>query len=71
MTAPDKIYVHTGAHLGLLTLTTIPVGGPEEQEFIRKEALREWLIEQRDCSFYTDQDAYEAFQEIIDKLNSM
>ena len=45
MKAPDKIYVHTGAHLGLLTLTTIPVGGPAEQEFIRKDVLINWLKE--------------------------
>ncbi len=43
MKVPDKIYVHTGPHLGLLTLTTIPVGGPAEQEFIRKDALLEKL----------------------------
>ena len=42
MKTPDKIYVHTGAHLGLLTLTTIPVDAPGEQEYIRKDALLEW-----------------------------
>jgi len=41
MIAPDKIYVHTGAHLGMLTLTTIPVDAPDEQEYIRKDALLE------------------------------
>lgn len=50
MKVPDKVYVHTGAHLGLLTLTTIPVGGPGEQEFIRKDALLEWIDEYKNYS---------------------
>ena len=36
---PDKIYVHTGAHLGELTLTAIKVDAPDEQEYIRKDKV--------------------------------
>ena len=80
MKAPDKIYVHTGAHLGLLTLTTIPVGGPAEQEFIRKEALLEWAKEVHDPGPIKDSadkgDAWSigylcGMRDIIDKLNSI
>ena len=74
MKAPDKIYVHTGAHLGLLTLTTIPVGGPAEQEFIRKEALLEWLdgkltIEGATEGFVGGYDS--ALKDVIEKINSL
>lgn len=39
MTAPEKIYVHEGAHLGMLTLTTIPVDAPGEEIYIRKDLV--------------------------------
>lgn len=42
MAAPDKIYVHITPHLRLLEATAIPVDAPEEQEYIRKDALLEW-----------------------------
>lgn len=43
MKAPDKIYVHTGAHLGMLTLTIIPVDAPDEEIYIRKDALMNYF----------------------------
>ncbi len=73
MKKPDKIYVHTGAHLGMLTLTTIPVGVTDEQEYIRKEALLEWLeskIKIPDVSFISGL-TYLAYKDVIDKLNEM
>ena len=42
MKAPDKIYIHIGSHLGLMQATAIPVGTPDENEYIRKDALLEW-----------------------------
>lgn len=69
MKAPDKLYVRIAEDDNFGTASI------EQRSFtkayIHKDTLLEWLIEQRDCSVYTDQDAYEAFQEIIDKLNSM
>lgn len=65
MKTPDKIYVHTGAHLGMLTLTTIPVDAPGEQEYIRKDALLEWAKESIDSLGRL------SYGEFIDKLNSM
>lgn len=67
MKAPDKIYVHTGAHLGMLTLTTIPVDAPGEQEYIRKDALLELIKEE--SKFWDDGEMI--FRGLIDKLNSM
>ena len=66
---PDKIYVHTGAHLGLLTLTTIPVDAPGEQEYIRKDALLEWAKKKQYESLTIVADNF--WQEVIDKLNKM
>lgn len=70
MKAPDKIYVHTSAHLGLLTLTTIPVGGPAEQEFIRKDALMEWAKEMKKICRGAEP-IEKAYQTMIDKIESL
>lgn len=70
MKAPDKLYVHTGAHLGMLTLTIIPVDAPGEQEHIRKDALLEWLEECKNNPVITDLQKGN-IQELVDKLNSM
>lgn len=74
MKAPDKIYVHTGAHLGMLTLTTIPVDAPGEQEYIRKDALLEWLdgkmtIEGATEGFVGGYDS--ALKDVIEHINEM
>lgn len=72
MKAPDKIYVHSSAHLGLPTLTAIPVHAPGEQEYIRKDALIEWVNEKLQESVdRLDFHANRALAEIKDKLNSM
>lgn len=74
---PDKIYVHKGVHLGMLTLTTIPVDAPGEEIYIRKDALMELLKPERDISFPDDYergciDGRNGLRgELIDKLNSM
>lgn len=70
MKAPDILYVHTGAHLGMLTLTIIPVDAPGEQEYIRKDALLEWLEECKNNPVITDLQKGN-IQELVDKLNSM
>lgn len=41
MKLPDKIYVHTGLSLGLMQATSIPVNAPDEEEYIRKDAMWE------------------------------
>lgn len=74
MKAPNKIYVHEGAHLGMLTLTTIPVDTPGEEIYIRKDALMEWAKGK-----ITVEEATEgivggynlALKDVINKLNSM
>lgn len=66
--APDKIYIHLTPHLGLLEATAIPVNAPDEQEYIRKDALLEWLEKKVPLSYGL---ATDAFIEIIDKLNSL
>lgn len=70
---PDKIYVHEGAHLGMLTLTTIPVDAPGEETYIRKDALIEWLenkIKIPDVSFINGL-TYLAYKDVIEHLNEM
>ena len=71
MKAPDKLFLHPN-YMGEVGANWLTFPLTEKDEcYIRKDALLEWLIEQRDCSVYTDQDAYEAFQEIIDKIESL
>ena len=79
---PDKIYIHIGSHLGLMQATAIPVGTPDENEYIRKDALLEWLKQNKQ---EMEQDlkgsdglikamiavAISSFQEVIEKLNSL
>ena len=43
MKKPDKIYVHRGVHLGMLTTTVNRVDAPDEEEYIRKDALLVWV----------------------------
>lgn len=50
MKKPDIIYVHRGLHLGMLTTTVIKVGAHDEEEYIRKDALLEWIDEYKNYS---------------------
>lgn len=43
MKTPDKIYVHISPCLGLLEATEHKVNAPGEEEYIRKDALLDWL----------------------------
>ncbi len=49
----------------MLTLTTIPVGAPGEEIYIRKDALMEWAKDSMDSLGRL------SYGEFIDKLNSM
>lgn len=61
MGTPDKIYIN-----GFSAFATVPV--KEGIEYIRKDALLEWLEKKVPLSYGL---ATDAFIEIIDKLNSM
>ena len=63
---PDKIYIHIGPHLGLMQANKIPVGAPDEKEFVRKDSLLKWANEFKGRYPYNY-----AFQMMIDKINSL
>lgn len=67
---PDKIYIHIGSHLGLMQATAIPVGTPDENEYIRKDAILEMLLtmEARHSVFYLEG---KIVREIINKISSL
>ena len=70
----DKIYIHRTYHLGLLSGSEIPVGAPEEDEYIRKEALLEWLKFERKKCESRDTELWQrlnAFTDVIEKVKSM
>jgi len=67
MAAPDKIFVHTGK-LGFLCASKINITG-NDTEYIRKDALIEWLKQKR--FDLTDKPDDSAYQKVIDKLNEM
>lgn len=79
MKAPDKIYIHIGPHLGLMQANKIPVGAPDEKEFISKDALLEWAnleIKKLDDFLKRKYSSMELGQRVIlvrliDKLNSL
>lgn len=66
---PEKVYVHPGAHLGMLTLTTIPVDAPGEEIYIRKNALIEWANNWEWLG--QSEDFVYAMKILIQHLNSM
>jgi hypothetical protein len=69
MDAPDKIYIQTHKGETLSSKwTTIPFRDFENEEYIRKDALLEWLEKKVPLSYGL---ATDAFIEIIDKLNSL
>ena len=65
---PDKVYVHRTIHLGLLSGTEIPVGAPEETEYIRKDAILDIIKEQKKIAMGF---SYEHLKMIEDKINSL
>lgn len=79
MKAPDKIYIQTNAGETLSSKwTTIPFRDFENTEYIRKDALMEWVKEHK-CVIETHGDERDAYlrgeysilNSLIDKLNSM
>lgn len=84
MKAPKKIYLaESDRYKGEVTSTfasSYPIGGGGNIEYIRKDALLEWMEGQLETlKPLLDTDPYkeayigkcEAFKEVIDKLNSM
>ena len=84
MKAPDKVYIHTGPHLGMLAATAISVNAPGEQEYIRKDALLEWANDSlklfredqqsrdKNCSIFSVlTGGISAMESLIDKINSL
>ena len=70
MKAPDKIYIQTNAGEAFSSKwTTIPFRDFENTEYIRKEALLEWLHFNK-CNT-EDRYVRKAFEEVIDKINSL
>ena len=63
---PDKLFAHIGTHAGQITTTVIPANAEDEQVFIRKDALLEWLKEELRNAGPTT-----LVQYIINKLNSL
>ena len=72
MKAPDKIYIttHNGETLSS-KWTTIPFRDFENTEYIRKDALLEWIQEVRAIPHENAIARDLAFQEIVSKHNSM
>ena len=68
MKAPDKIFVPTRFNLvdGLLVRESVT-----DEEYIRKDALMEWIQEVRAIPHENAITRDLAFQEVINKLNSM
>lgn len=64
---PDKIYIHRTVHLGLLSATEIDISGQDEQ-YIRKDALLEWLKERRSEHSF---EVRKAYQRTIEKIESL
>ena len=72
MKAPDKIYIttHNGETISS-KWTTIPFRDFENTEYIRKDALIEWIQEVRAIPHENAITRDLAFQEVVNKLNSM
>jgi hypothetical protein len=76
---PDKIYIHLTPHLGLLEATGIPVNAPDEQEYIRKDALMEKISnlyfsayeKAKESGKDEDIATQNAFAVVIDEIKSM
>ena len=65
----DKVYIHRTIHLGLLSGTEIPVGAPDEEEYIRKGALLGWIERQFSSLMEPDTQAFiDELEEFIESL---
>ena len=78
MKAPDKIYIQTNVGETLSSKwTTIPFRDFENTEYIRKEALLEWLENETEhpsfesCISEELDGYYAALENITDKINSL
>ena len=78
MKFPDKLYINKYMiRPGMMRPAEYPPDTPDI-EYVLKDALVEWLIEQRDYWASLDEqlvsgaiDKYEVYQEVIDKLNTI
>ena len=72
MKAPDKIYVAAQYHPNEKSITyyasSEKTGHPHEELFIRKDVLLEWAKEMK---FYATNDGARAYENMIDKINSL
>jgi len=64
----NKIYVHIGAHLGLMVATNIPVE-PGEKEYISKDALLEWANGMCKASVTLGEEI--SYKELIEHIKSL
>lgn len=73
MKAPDKIYIQTNAGEAFSSKwTTIPFRDFENTEYIRKEALLEFVNKKlQESADRLDFHANKAYAEVLDKLNEM
>lgn len=72
MKAPEKLYIQTYAGETLSSKwTTIPFRDFENTEYICKDVLLEWLQEVRAIPHENAITRDLAFQEVVNKLNSM
>lgn len=69
MKAPDKIYVGI-QDMGSGYVYNLSLDNNGEQEYIRKDALMEWLEECKNNPVITDLQKGN-IQELIDKINSL
>ena len=70
MKAPDKIYVAISKFMcpGLASRSKLK---DDMTEYIRKDALLEWVREELDNTSILRSERIETLQKVIDKLNSM
>ena len=72
MKAPDKIYIGlTNSEFGGVVYDTVSATFPNAKEYIRKDALLEWIQEVRAIPHDNGISRDLAFQEVVNKLNSM
>ena len=68
METPDKIYIHKKDNPIEITWSEIEEKDCQNVEYIRKDALLEWLENKVSLSYGV---ATDALVEVIDKLNSL
>ena len=69
---PDKVYLEEGCSVPVVGFVSPSWNNPKDKEntveYIRKNALLEWL---EDMRFMANSERAGAYQNVIDKLNSM